>query len=40
MNESTKNNQKDGLINRTFNNKNGSKMKSKTSNKTNKRKSK
>jgi hypothetical protein len=40
MNEITRNNQKDGLTNRSFNNKNGSKMKNKASNKTNKRKSK
>ena len=40
MNEINKNNQKDGLANRSFNNKNGSKLKSNTSNKTNKRKSK
>ena len=39
MNEITRNNPKDGLTNRSFNNKNGSKMKNKASNK-NKRKSK
>ena len=40
MNEIAINNPKDGLSNRSFNNKNGSKMKNKSSNKNNKRKSK
>ena len=40
MNEIARNNPKDGLSNRSFNNKNGSKMKNKSSNKNNKRKSK
>ncbi len=40
MNQTNKNNPKDGMINRTFVSKNGPKNKHKISNKTNKRKSK
>ena len=40
MNQTNKNNPKDGMANRTFDSKNSPKFKSKTSNKTNKRKSK
>lgn len=40
MNEIARNNPKDGLTKRSFNNQSGSKMKNKASNKTNKRKSK
>ena len=40
MNETTRNAPKDSLSNKTFNNKNGSKMKNNSSGKNNKRKSK